>query len=509
LGVGHPESDHKIGEALQLKMSTSLSCDREPCRGALRLRSLLLRIWNSPTYTTWGSLLANSVSAVVVLPLVLTKFSPEEIVLWYLMLTFLGLQYVVDIGFSPTFSRVVAYLMGGVAVDELRRPSTSGTGTLNHGDLNRVYSTMRTVYSALGLAWTMLLLLVGTLALYRPIANAQDPRSAWIAWAVIIGVSYTSFWGEQYVSYLMGLNQVALLRRWDTIAAIGSIASSFLVLYWGGGLLSLIIANQTWQLLRVARNRWLARSALSGLLRSVSREPFSRDIFNSIWPSVWRSGIGVAMSYGVIQSSGIIYSQVGTTANVASYLLGMRFMQILTQVSGAPFNSKIPVYSRLYAEGKQTELLQIAERGMRLSHWVYVLGFGGLAFLIEPILRYIGSHVAFPNPILWTLMGLAFFAERFGAMHIQLYSTTNHITWHVANGVSGVIYLAVSLGLFGLIGAYAFPVGIIAGYYGFYSWYAARQSYKAFGLTPLTFERSSSIAPATVLIVLLVGVLLR
>jgi len=157
------------------------------------LRSVLLRVWNSPTYTTWGSVLASSLSVVAVLPLVLTRFSPEEIVLWYLMMTFLGLQHVVDIGFSPTFSRIITYLVGGVGVDDLRRPSKGGSGTLDRGDLNRVYSTMRIVYSRLGLAWTLLLLLIGTLALNRPISQAQDPQSAWLAWAVIVGVSYVSF----------------------------------------------------------------------------------------------------------------------------------------------------------------------------------------------------------------------------------------------------------------------------------------------------------------------------
>ena len=147
----------------------------------------------------------------------------------------------------------------------------------------------------------------------------------------------------------------------------------------------------------------------------------------------------------------------------------------------------------------------MAQRSMRLSHWAYVLGFGCMAFLVEPILRQIGSNASFPSPLLWTLLGLAFFAERFGAMHIQLYSTTNHIVWHVANGVCGVIYLAVSFGLLNVIGVYAFPVGIIAGYYGFYSWYAAKHSYREFGLNPMTYEKSCSVAPGVVLVALVIS----
>ncbi|WP_319435001.1 hypothetical protein [Mycobacterium sp. RTGN5] len=473
------------------------------------MRSIVSRVWNSPTYTTWGSLLANSLSAVVVLPLVLTRFSAQEIVVWYLMATFLGLQHVVDIGFSPTFSRIITYLVGGLGIDELWRPSKSGSGILDREDLNRVYSTMSSIYLWLGLAWTLLLLVVGSLALQRPISHVQDSRSAWLAWGVILGVSYVSFWGEKYVSYLMGLNQVALLRRWDTMAALGAIVSSFLVLYLGGGLLELVIANQSWQVLKVVRNRWLARSAGGAMMREFTKTPFNRQIFDSVWPSAWRSGIGVFLSYGVIQSSGIIYAQVGSTASVASYLLGMRFMQILTQFATAPFYSKIPVYSRLYAEGKKEELLQIAQRGMRLSHWAFVVGFLGIEFVVQPLLKFIGSNAAFPSPLLWTLMGLAFFAERFGAMHIQLYSTTNKIIWHIANGVSGTIYLIVSLGLLKVIGVYAFPVGIIVGYYGFYSWYSAKHSYQEFGVRPVAYEKSCSMIPGAVLLASFVVILVQ
>jgi hypothetical protein len=473
------------------------------------LRSFLSRVWNSPTYTTWGSILATALSALVVLPLVLTRFAPEEIVLWYLMMTFVGLQHVVDLGFGPTSSRIITYVTSGVKTDDLRRPSKAGTGTFEVGDLNRVYSTMSSVYFKLGALWTLLLLVVGSLALMRPIAATQDPDSAWIAWGVIVAASYVSFAGERYGSYLMGLNQVALLKRWETLAALGATATSCLVLYFEGGLLYLVIAQQAWQLLKVVRNRWLARSASGGLMKHFQKMPFDKDIFHSIWPSAWRSGVGVLMSYGAIQSSGIIYAQVGEATAVASYLLGMRIIQILSQFSAAPFYSKIPLYAKMYAEGKRSDLTQAAQRGMRLSHWTFVIGFVSVALLAPPLLDYIGSNAAFPGPLLWALMGLAYFAERFGAMHIQLYSTTNHIIWHIANSVSGVIYLTVSFALLKPLGAYAFPLGIIAGYYGYYSWYAARYSYREFGLRPMKFEKSSSFIPFAVLIAACIVLALR
>jgi hypothetical protein len=113
----------------------------------------------------------------------------------------------------------------------------------------------------------------------------------------------------------------------------------------------------------------------------------------------------------------------------------------------------------------------------------------------------IGSKAEFPSALLWGLFGIGYFIERYGAMHIQLYTTTNHIIWHVANGITGTIYLIISFALIKIIGAYAFPVALIIGYSVFYSWYSAKHSYKSIHSSFWNFEKGIAIpAFATLLI---------
>jgi hypothetical protein len=69
---------------------------------------------------TWGSFGTRSLSLIVVLPLVLNRLSTPEIALWYLFSTVIGLQLLADVGFSPTFSRVTAYGMGGLSTFEIK-----------------------------------------------------------------------------------------------------------------------------------------------------------------------------------------------------------------------------------------------------------------------------------------------------------------------------------------------------------------------------------------------------
>ena len=144
---------------------------------------------------TWGSFFSRSLSLVVVRPLLLTRLSTEEIALWYLFMTIISFQ---------------------------------------------------------------MLVVFGTLALAKPISLVQNTFSAWSAWGMILVVSTVTIRGNIYSAYLQGINQIALLRRWEAITSLGAIITSFLVLILGGKLLGLVIAHQGWQLLNILRNRWLS-----------------------------------------------------------------------------------------------------------------------------------------------------------------------------------------------------------------------------------------------------------
>jgi hypothetical protein len=323
----------------------------------------------------------------------------------------------------------------------------------------------------------------------------SDTRFGWIAWGIILLASSFTLLGNSYSSYLQGLNQIALLRRWEILTSLGAIGTSLIVLLAGGGLLGLVIANQGWLILNILRNYLLCLKVEGGRFQNFTSQKNDPIVFEAVWPSAWRSGLGVFMGYGLVQLSGIIYAQFGTASGVASYLLALRLMQMVRQISNAPFYSKLPLLAKLRSEGNLEKQIKVARRGMTLSYWTYVVGFISLGILTTPLLKLVGSNAEFVSPLLWGIMGLSMLAERYGAMHLHLYSTTNHIIWHIANGVSGIIYLVVALALFNRIGVYAFPIGTLAGYLGFYSWYSALHSYKAFGLKFWDFEKHVMLPP--------------
>lgn len=466
----------------------------------MSLQQLLTRLWHSPTFTTWGSLLTRLLSVVAVLPLVLVKFSAAEVVVWQLFATLASLLLLLDFGLAPTFARLLSYANGGAEIKdlkEMRQKRERRDALVNNETLMQVFSTLRWLYMRCGLATTALLCVGGTWALFQPMSQLTDARHAWVAWLIVVGTSLAAVWGNIYGAALQGLNQIATMRRWEIATSLGQILCSFLVLIFHGGLLVLVISNQAWLLFNVWRLRRLLFNTHPTLRAAPAQA--TPEIMSVLWPAAWRSGVGMLMSNGIIQLSGVFYSQMAPAAEVAAYLLALRIMTVISQFSSAPFYSKLPVLAELHASGQRDQQLAIARRGMGLSLWVYTLGVVGIMWCMPLALQYIGSRVTFVSELFWCVMSLAFFVERLGAMHIQLYSLTNHVVWHIANGVTGVLLLALAAVFYAWMGSIGLPLAMLVAYAAFYCVYAMAHSSSAFEFNVIAFQKTTSLGPVLLL----------
>lgn len=450
---------------------------------------------------TWANLGLRMISLAVLLPLALSLLPVEEVNLWLLFQSILALQAMVDFGFSPTFVRVISYARVG-GLQSSNTESSVESLKSKEDALHRVIGTMRFVYRRLNATAFFLMVTVGTLAIIRPLEVMQNPLQGWLAWGIIVTSGAIGFWGGRFSTFLQGIDQIALLQRWQTLTAAISTVLAVGVLLLGGGLFMLILAMQLGTVLGAFIMRWLAiRDAPAN---AWSCKP-AKDaaIIQEVGPAAWRSGLGVASTYGTIQGTGVIYAQIAAPAQAAAFLLALRLMQMLSQFANPPFYVRIPEMSRLYAEKKIDRLVEIATTGMIRVNWLLLSGILAVGWLSDYFLKMIDSNTPFVSPEVWWMLGLAMLLERTGAMHLQLYSTTNHIVWHIANGVTGVLMLClipVSYSLFGIIGM---PLGIALAYAGFYIPFSLMRSYRTFQLNPLKIDFPASVLPITIVLTLL------
>jgi O-antigen/teichoic acid export membrane protein len=468
------------------------------------LITAIRRLWDSPTITTWLSFVTRGLGLLVLTPIILNRFSTAEINVWYLLLTLIGLQMLADFGFSPSFSRAIAYALGGVQrIEKIQAlPTVSELGgEPNWPLLLRVLATMRGIYHWLSVGAVLLLGVGGTLALLKPISQLAAAGPAWGAWLAVLAATFVTFRGNFLVSYLQGINMIAILRRWEALWTAAGLITAAAVAWFGGGIFWVILANQSFSAFNVLWNLSVARKALGGKLKESDGVPFDREIFDSVWPAAWRSGLGVFMSNGVIQASSLVYAQIGAARTLASFLLAMRLMQTVVGFSQAPFYSKIPAMARSYAQGRRDDVLALARRGMQVSYAVFLAGIIGIGLFVPPLLVAIHSKALFVPRDLWTIMAIAFLIERIGAMNMQLYSLSNHIVWHIANGITGAVYIVLCFLSVPRIGIWGFPVSMAISYLLCYTTYGIHLAHKLFTLHAVRHELSTWALPSCAVLV--------
>jgi hypothetical protein len=466
------------------------------------LRRTGLAVWQSPTLMTWASLAIRVGGLALLLPLVLTHLETSEVLVWQMLAAIVALVGWVDFGFSPTFARIIAFARGGGTLASLEeampaeaRVSVPDDRAGEAIEMGAVLGTQQAIYRRLLAVAAVAGGVLGTAALMRPVSGLADPIEGWAAWAITALAALLTLLNTSNVAVITGFDRIAQTRRIESLVGTGQLASTSLVVVLGSGLAAIVACYSAWTFLQFLLNRALARRvrAVEG---GSAGSHFDPELFRLIWPAAWRSGVGILMSAGIIQGSGLVYAQFATPAAAASYLLALRLMSALSPIAQAPFYTRLPLLARLRAEGKRGEMVRTAARGVALSHWTYVAGALALVALGPRLLDTIGSSVRLPGEALMTLLMLAFFVERYSAMHIQIYSLTNHIVWHIANGVTGALMIAVGLLLLPLIGATAMPAAMLAAYLGFCSWYAARLSARSLGIPLAQFDRKTMYSPA-------------
>lgn len=398
------------------------------------------KLWNSPTFTTWGQFGTRSLSFLLVTPLIITKFTTDGIAAWYLFATIISVSDLFDLGFKPTISRLFSYGYGGTK-DLQKLSDGSGTGKPNWEIIERIFNNASVIYVIISLVAFLLLATIGTWALLNPISKMENPMFIWYAWITICCSIPLTFLGKKYSSVLIGLNYVSLYNRWSIFFNLIIIFSSFLILIYGGNIFHLIASIQIFRILQLIRDRFLLHSIEDGKFKTIGSLTLDKKTFHVIWNASWRSAIGISSSFGVIQISGILFAQFGDTKEIAEYLFSFRLISMAMQFSQAPFYSKLPLYVKLRAEGNLNKLEKITGNNSLSTLVIFTMISFFLLVFSEPILELIGSKVEIIDEKLWIMMSFFWLLDKINSLHIQIFSTTNKIVFYKFQFISALLYL--------------------------------------------------------------------
>lgn len=455
---------------------------------------------------TWASLAVRMGGLALLLPLVLTRLQTAEMLVWQMLSAITLLVALTDFGFLPTFSRLIAYARGGGTLEGLshggvpgREGEADAVGAL---ELPALIRTQRIIYRWLIPGVLGPTVVLGTWALWRPMQLLEQPAGGWAAWLVTIVAGQIVLLNGSQVAILIGFDEIASTRRRDAVIALLQLATTCGAVLITEDLFAVIACYSLWQAPLYLLNRRSARQLLGSTMARLGAG-LDKAVFARVWPAAWRSGVAALMTVGIVQASGLVYAQVAPAAAAASFLLALRLMTALSQLSQAPFYSRLPALARLYGQDRRGEALGIACNGMAKAHWAFVIGALAAVTTAPFLLRSIGSSVGLPDYPTMTMLTLAMFAERYGAMHIQLSSLTNRIVWHVANGVTGLLMILLFAALYLPIGTAAIPAAMLGGNVSFYAPYCSHVSFSLLPVKRWSFERSTALQPLLLLLVVL------
>ncbi|MBV7260589.1 hypothetical protein KCG43_00975 [Photobacterium sp. WH24] len=428
------------------------------------------------------SLLSKTLGLALLLPLILTHFSPEDIVLWYTFTTMLGICLLFDIGFTPTFIRLVSYVKGGAKVEQAAfgiKNQKIATNVEVRKEFNKLFNLLNDIYMKISFISLLIMLTIGSLLVVKPMTNSSSIPYSISAWIILCMTSAALLYGNKFIAILQGWGYVADSQRSIMLSSVlATIAASICVLmrlniFW------VIFVYQISTLLSVFINfNYIKKYQLDHKNLTLGSIDNPQSVKKKIYMTAGKSAVGILMSVGLVHLSGIGAANFLSTTDAAVYLFSLQIIRAISTFSQAPFYTKIPIMASLYINHSEKKLITLA--GKSQLYAILIFSFGCLfSYFIFPFVdNVISLNTKMPSAIFWLLLTIAFLIERTGAMHIQLYSLTNNIIWHTANGFTGLAMIIIFALSYKTIGIYAFPISMIVAYLFIYlpmaSFYAVR-----------------------------------
>ena len=123
--------------------------------------------------------------------------------------------------------------------------------------LGNIVKATRRIYLWIASGSLILLVTLGVRLFIGPISHLRNPTDGYLALGVcVIGTPFFIF-NNALLALLQGAGRVALVRRWDSIFVLATIACTAVVLLSGGRLFALSLNAQFWSMAGLVRSYFL------------------------------------------------------------------------------------------------------------------------------------------------------------------------------------------------------------------------------------------------------------
>jgi hypothetical protein len=458
-----------------------------------------MKKWSADArFLTWAGMLTRGLILLLLLTYAGSVLSAAESTVFMMFITITAMQGVLDLGFIPSFTRVIAYIWRNKSNNSSMMITGFDFATTN---MNEVMTVFKWIYFRLSFLFLLLMIFLGSLSLMGPIAKLGDSDIGWLSWSITVVGSIFLFSQSRYAAILTGCNQIPVLKIRELQVNIPLLAVLTLGYYYKIDYLWVVLSlNVGYIVLYVTTKRRVDRFLAKDTKNNGTK--LNYHLLRAIFQSAWRSGFGVLMTMGTISGSALMVAQLESPENGSAYLIAQRLIIAISAYCFVPFLVLIPKISALYASGNNFELISLAQRTRGHVLWLTLLGGVGFLYFSEVILPFFDYSFRFVSADIWLLMVAYSLVERAGATNLQIQTSSNRVKWHIANGVSGIIMLLIIPLAYENFGLSGIPLSFFLSYSFFYYPYSVYLMRKEFGVVDLLLEAKMVLLPITLLILI-------
>ena len=412
----------------------------------------------------WGytAQLLNVGAGLILLPVIVRYFSPEDVGLWFVFITLAGLAQLLEFGFQPTLARNTAYVYAGArSLEKNGLPDiNANSNSIDIELLANLISASRKIYRIVSVFAVFILLGGGTFYIYSLLVPQQNVTVVLFAWvAFALGYIVTFYYGY-FNGMLQGRGDITAANQVVAITRGSLIVIGTLTIIMGYGLLGLGVAS----LISCIIGRWLAiklyysqkNKELSDV-KLIATDP--NKLIKILWYNSSRLGAVQVGAFLIQRANILIASSFLGLAAAASYGMTLTVLMAIVNFSMVVCLIQLPTMNSLQAIGNKKKL-RTTYGSIVVVGWVtFLLAFTVLFFGGNSLLNAISSKTLILPALPLFFLGLVMLLELNHSLAATYLTTINEIPFVRAALWSGVGIVLISLFFIKMWGIWALIAG--------------------------------------------------
>lgn len=405
----------------------------------------------------WGYLsqFFNMASSLLLLPFILYFMTTEDVGLWYVFVSIIGLIQLLEFGFLPTVSRYISYVYSGAQNIELDKvPDYEVDRGINIELLSGIIFSAKKIYGWVSILALLLLTIAGSVYI-STLEYSGDRALVYSSWIIYGAAAIVIFYFGYYSSILKGRGDQTKLNKSIVLSKLSNIIITIPLLYAGFGLLAIALGV----LMSAIVDRILVRFFVFDKCALETIEAFkiksAKDYTSVIWGNAKLMGLVQLGNFLTVRSSVLIVSSVIGLEAAATYGFTLQITSVAVIVASMYFGLQLPLMNSAQVSNNITIIKSTFLKSIGIS-WVlfFIYMFGTITLGVYLVEVLFDSANLLPRPMLIVFL-IAAFLEMNHSLCTAYLTTKNTIVFMKPMLITGILIFSFSLcfgSIFGLWG---------------------------------------------------------